>query len=119
MTKMAKVIISGEAKVSESRKSLTVWEDFIVEYADGNKFERKRKWQVWFNGLTDINSGDWVEIKGELGTKLETYEKDGETKTAVGHSINDPQVLQVKTKEQPSTASVDLDDLAKYGNAPF
>jgi hypothetical protein len=116
---MALVIIQGEAKVSESRRSLTVWEDFIVEYADGNKFERKRKWQVWFNGLTDVNSGDWVEIKGELGTKLETYDKDGETKSAVGHSINDPIVLQVKPKSLPKEAAVDLDDLAKYGNAPF
>ena len=114
---MALVIIQGEAKVSESRRSLTVWEDFIVEYADGNKLERKRKWQVWFNGLTDINTGDWVEIKGELGTKLETYEKDGETKNAVGHSINDPQVLQVKAKSEPKPR--DLDDEAKYGNAPF
>jgi hypothetical protein len=114
---MALVIIQGEAKVSESRKSLTVWEDFIVEYADGNKFERKRKWQVWFNGLTDINTGDWVEIKGELGTKLETYEKDGETKSAVGHSINDPQVLQVKAKAEQKPR--DLDDEAKYGGMPF
>lgn len=114
---MALVIIQGEAKVSESRRSLTVWEDFVVEYADGNKFERKRKWQVWFNGLTDINTGDWVEIKGELGTKLETYEKDGETKSAVGHSINDPQVLQVKPKTVEKVR--DLDDEAKYGNAPF
>jgi len=117
---MATVIISGEAKVSESRKSLTVWEEFIVEYKDGNKFERKRKWQVWFNGFIDsIESGDWVEIKGELGTKLETYEKDGETKTAVGHAINDPQILQVKPKTQPKDKAVDADDLAKYGNAPF
>jgi hypothetical protein len=116
---MAVVIISGEAKVSESRRSLTIWEDFVVEYKDGNKFERKRKWQVWFNGVTDINTGDWVEVKGELGTKLEAYEKDGETKSAVGHSINDPQVLQVKAKQEPKQAAVDPDDLAKYGNAPF
>jgi hypothetical protein len=116
---MAVVIISGEAKVSESRRSLTIWEDFVVEYKDGNKFERKRKWQVWFNGVTDINTGDWVELKGELGTKLEAYEKDGETKSAVGHSINDPQILKVKAKQEPKSAAVDLDDLAKYGNAPF
>ena len=90
-----------------------------MEYKDGNKFERKRKWQVWFNGLTDINTGDWVELKGELGTKLEAYEKDGEAKSAVGHSINDPQVLQVKPKSVAKEAAVDLDDLAKYGNAPF
>jgi len=114
---MALVIISGEAKVSESRKSLTVWEDFVVEYADGNKFERKRKWQVWFNGLTDINTGDWVEIRGELGTKLETYEKDGETKSAVGHSINDPEVLRVRAKAEQKPR--DLDDEAKYGGMPF
>jgi hypothetical protein len=115
---MAVVIISGEAKVSESRKSLTIWEDFVVEYADGNKFERKRKWQVWFSqAIQGIESGDWVEIKGELGTKLETYEKDGETKSAVGHSINEPTLLQVKQKahEKPR----DLDDEAKYGNMPF
>jgi hypothetical protein len=116
---MAKVTISGDAKVSDSRTSVTIWEDFIVEYKDGNKFERKRKWTVWFNQAQQtIETGDWVEISGELGTKLETYEKDGETKTAVAHSINDPHVIQVKSKE-PVTKVRDLDDEAKYGGMPF
>jgi hypothetical protein len=116
---MAAVIVSGEAKVSESRKSLTIWEDFIVEYKDGNKFERKRKWTVWFNqAIQSIETGDWVEIKGELSTKLEAYEKDGETKSAVGHTINNPLILQHKQKQAaPDTKIRDLDDEAKY--APF
>jgi hypothetical protein len=115
---MAKVTISGEAKISDSGTAVTIWEDFIVEYKDGNKFERKRKWVIWFNSqVTAFETGDWVEVSGELGTKLETYDKDGETKSAVGHSINEPRVLQVKPKT--ATKTVDLDDLAKYGNAPF
>ena len=118
---MAKVIISGEAKVSESRKSLTIWEDYIAEYADGNKYERKRMWTVWFQQpIQTIETGDWVELKGELSTKLETYEKDGEEKTAVGHTINHPVILQHKAKEAPVEAKPrDLDDEAKYGGMPF
>lgn len=116
---MAQVIINGEAKVSESRTSVTIWEDFVVEYKDGNKFERKRKWTVWFNSQVSFETGDWVEIKGELSTKIETYEKDGETKSAVGHTINNPTMLQVKQKDGSSSKPADLDDLAKYGNAPF
>lgn len=117
---MAVVIINGEAKVSESRKTVTIWEDFIVEYKDGNKFERKRKWTVWFDQQTPIENGDWVELKGELTTKLETYEKDGETKTAVGHTINEPVILQHKPKiDTPAPKVRDLDDEAKYGGMPF
>ena len=119
MTKMARVFISGDAKVSDSRTSAIIWEDFIVEYKDGNKFERKRKWTIWFNSpISAFDSGDWVELSGELGTKLETYEKDGETKTAVSHAINNPEVIQVKLKEVPKVAKPrDPDDEAKY--APF
>jgi hypothetical protein len=117
---MASVIINGEVKVSESRKSVTLWEDFIVEYKDGNKFERKRKWTIWFDQQTSLETGDWVEIKGELSTKVETYEKDGETKTAVGHTINNPALLQLKpNSDAPATKPRDLDDEAKYGTAPF
>ncbi len=117
---MAQVIINGEAKVSDSRTSVTIWEEFVVEYKDGNKFERKRKWQVWFNAPVSFETGDWVEIKGDLSTKLETYEKDGETKTAVGHTINNPLIISLKQKNGFADAPrEDLDDLAKYGNAPF
>jgi hypothetical protein len=119
MTKMATVQIHGDAKVSESRRAVTLWEAFTVTYKDGNTFERKRKWTIWFASEVSFNDGDWIEVKGELGTKPGSYEKDGETIHTVEHSINEPKLLQVKAKTQAQTSAVDLDDLAKYGNAPF
>jgi hypothetical protein len=118
MTKMATVQIHGDAKVSESKRSVSIWEHFTVTYKDGNTFERKRKWTVWFPNEVSFEDGDWIEVKGELGTKTGTYEKNGETLHTVEHSINEPTIVQVKPKS-PAKEAVDLDDLAKYGNAPF
>lgn len=115
---MAAVTISGDVKVSESRKVLTIWEQYTAEYiVQGvpKVREAKRKWTVWFAVPGDINDGDWVEVKGELGTKIGSYEKDGETKQAVEHSINAPVILQHKVKDKPLAR--DADDEAKY--APF
>lgn len=116
---MATVQVHGTAKVSESKRTVSIWEEFTVTYKDGNSFERKRKWTVWFNNEVSFNTGDWIEVKGELSTKTGSYEKDGETVQTVEHSINEPKLLQVSAKTQEKVPTVDLDDLAKYGNAPF
>jgi hypothetical protein len=39
------------------------------------------------------------EVSGDLGTKMGTYEKNGETKTVVEHSINNPQLITHKADE--------------------
>lgn len=107
---MAAVTISGDVKVSESRKVLTIWEQYTAEYlVQGvpKVREAKRKWTVWFNVPGTINDGDWVELRGELGTKIGSYEKDGETKQAVEHSINAPTIIAHKAKEQPLVRDVD------------
>jgi hypothetical protein len=116
---MATVQIHGTAKVSESKRTVTIWEEFTVTYKDGNTFERKRKWSIWFPNEVSFNDGDWIEVKGELGTKTGSYEKDGETIHTVEHSINEPKLLQVSAKTQAKEPTVDVDDLAKYGSAPF
>jgi hypothetical protein len=118
--KMASVTIHGDVKLNESRRGVTIWEHFTQTYKDGVTYERKRKWVVWFENPVSFNDGDWIELKGELTTKVSSYEKDGETKFAVDHSINNPLIIKIQTKQEEPAAKVrDLDDEAKYGNAPF
>lgn len=116
---MAAVKISGDVKVAESRKCLTIWEtytsEYVVEGVPVVNTEAKRKWTVWFAVPGNINDGDWVELSGDLSTRIGSYEKDGQTKQAVEHSINAPNIIQHKPKAQPLAR--DADDEAKY--APF
>lgn len=119
---MATVQINGEVKVSESKKVVTIWEEYLASYfQDGSQKTRpaKRKWTIWFNTPIAIENGDFLEVRGELSTRMGTYEKDGEIKNAVEHSINNPEIVQLKQIPQDKPKNVDLDDLAKYGHAPF
>lgn len=118
---MATTRVNGDVKVSESGKALTLWETYTYEYLENGVpklREAKRKWTIWFTKPVEgILSGDWVEIEGQLGTKVGAWEKDGETKSVVDHIINAPSILAHKAVAQ--SKPVDLDDAAKYGNAPF
>jgi hypothetical protein len=116
---MATVIVSGDVKVSESRKQVILWETYDYSYKAEHGFvkkEAKRKWVIWFEGSHAIESGDWVEIEGSFSSRIGSWEKDGETKSVVDHVINEPVIRvhnpAIKTK-------IDLDDQAKYGNMPF
>lgn len=86
---MAKVVITGNVSNLSDNGRFTLWEKFDV-----NGKQVFRKWTVWFSrpvGLADL---DWVEVEGTLGTKVGSYEKNGETKAVVEHSLNDPRLVQ-------------------------
>ena len=117
---MAKVIVSGDVKVSESRKQVILWETYDYTYNNQGQFvtkEAKRKWVIWFEGSHPIQSGDWVEIEGSFSSKIGSWEKDGETKSVVDHVINEP-VIRSHNPSHKNAATVDQDDQAKYG-LPF
>lgn len=129
---MASVTIHGEVKLNESKTKATLWEITSVTYADGNTYERKTPWTVWFNAPVSFESGDWIEVKGQLSTAIKKTKnedgtftigtwtaKDGTIFQTIEHVINEPALLQVRPATAPKQASVDADDLAKYGNAPF
>ncbi len=56
---------------------------------------------------------DWVEIHGELSTKVGEYtNKAGEKKVVVEHHVQAAQLVQVKTKAQQEAHS------AKFADTP-
>ena len=129
---MASVTIHGEVKLSESRTKVLLWEISSVTYADGNTYERKTPWTIWFSAPVSFETGDWIEVKGQLSTSIKKTKneddtitigtwtaKDGTIFQTIEHTINDPMILQLRPATTPKEAAVDLDDLGKYGNAPF
>jgi hypothetical protein len=129
---MAIVIIHGEVKLNDSKTKASIWEVVPVTYADGNTYERKTLWDIWFSAPVSFETGDWIEVKGQLSTGIKKTKnedgsvtigtwtsKDGAIFQKIEHIINEPTLLQVKAKAAPKEAALDLDDLAKYGNAPF
>ena len=116
---MAKVTVSGDVKVSESGKQITLWESYDYTFKSESGYvtrEGKRKWVIWFEFENPLRTGDWAEIEGTFSSKVGSWEKDGESKAVVDHVINEPVIRAHKPSEK--AREVDQDDLAKYG-APF
>lgn len=111
---MAKVIITGNVSNVSDKGRFTVWEKFHV-----NGKDVFRKWTVWFNTPTGVNDLDWVEIEGQLGSKIGSYEKDGETKTVVDHSINEPRLVQHHVSENGKFGSLGKAEPIDESDAPF
>jgi len=112
---MAIVIISGNVSNVSDGGRFTVWEEFEVQ---GKRVFRK--WTVWNNQPGIVADHDWVELKGTLGSKVGSYEKDGETRAVVDHSLNEPRII----RHVPSTTSRfgsdgKADAPADDVNAPF
>jgi hypothetical protein len=114
---MAIVRITGIVKTTSKDYLANIWEEYIIEMK-GTQKEFKRKWTIWFEYPHGLLDGDRVTIEGELGTKsVEWQTPEGQTKNLVDHVINSPKLLE-RFEKKPERV-VDLDDLAKYGNAPF
>ena len=79
-------------------KRVSVWESFDV---NGKTFSRL--WTAWFSESQSMNlqEEDWVELHGELSTKIGEYtNKAGEKKQVVEHHLQNAGLIQVKTKAQ-------------------
>lgn len=88
---MAKVNISGTVAGVHKERIVSLWETFDVQGRVAY-----RKWTIWFDQSPDLEKDDWIEVTGDLGSKIGTYEKEGEVKTVVEHSVNSPSLVQVK-----------------------
>lgn len=108
---MAIVTVSGHAKIMGQReleytpKAFKLWEKAIFEKRDGTTYEKNILWLCWFDAPQDLklNSVDgetWVEVRGQIATKLGEYTKaDGETIQVVDHHLNHCEIIQ---KKEPS-----------------
>jgi hypothetical protein len=120
---MAKVTVAGEvAAVSETKTGkpvISMWEQF----QDSQDMQRNRRWTLWvpMTGFESIFKGDWIEIEGDLSTKVGSWtDKDGNEKQTIDHNINFVKLIQHKPIVTPEAErTMDDDDLRKYGNAPF
>ncbi len=93
---MAIVKVSGIVSNVAKERVIHLWETFDV-----NGRTVYRKWTIWAEVPWGVAKDDFLEVEGDLGTKIGSYEKDGETKTVVEHSLNSPRLITHKpTTEQ-------------------
>jgi hypothetical protein len=111
---MALITISGTVFAVGNEKTLNVWE---IKKADNRDIFIK--WTIWADQPWGVVKGDWVEVCGELGTKVGEYNG----KAVVEHSLWQPTLVQHKpnTDTLITPATIDEDDRRKYGSdmAPF
>lgn len=120
---MAKITVAGEvASVAETKTGkpvISMWETF----QDSQDMQRNRRWTLWvpMTGFENIVKGDWIEIEGDLSTKVGSWtDKDGNEKQTIDHNVNFVKLIQHKPIVPMETPrDIDEDDLRKYGNAPF
>lgn len=92
-------------------KRVSVWESFDV---NGKTFSRL--WTAWFSGDQSgyVQEEDWVEIHGELSTKIGEYtNKQGEKKQVVEHHLQNARLIQAKSKHEQA------EHAAKFEDSPF
>lgn len=67
------------------------------------------KWTIW--GDLPVREGDRASVKGWLAISKDTYEKDGETKTAIRRAVNKPELAAHEPAQQSAPAE-------PWGNPP-
>jgi hypothetical protein len=95
---MAKVTLNGIVSSVAKERIVNLWETFDV-----NGKQVFRKWTIWAEMPWGVEKGDWVEVEGELSSKIGSYERNGETKETVEHSLNSPRLLQHKPDTEMRT----------------
>jgi hypothetical protein len=115
---MNTITISGDVNlIGWEGKRLSVWENYDVP---GHTRSFSRLWTAWFDmsQVEHLQEQDWVEISGELSTKIGKYTpKDGGLeKDVVEHHIQNARLVQVRTKTQQQSHAANVGD---FDNAPF
>jgi len=118
---MPQIKINGDVNlIGWEGKRISVWEKF--ETQDGRTFSRL--WNCWFDisQADRLQEQDWVEISGELSTKIGTYTPKGATeeKTVVEHHVQNAVLVSVVTKaaQEGNAAHYDSGSLS-LEDAPF
>jgi hypothetical protein len=115
---MPQITIAGDVNlIGWEGKRLSVWENYEVP---GQPKSFSRLWTAWFDmsQVEHLQEQDWVEITGELSTKIGKYTPKDQTveKTVVEHHIQNARLVQVKTKTQQQSHAASVGD---FDNAPF
>jgi hypothetical protein len=96
---MAFIKIEGIVDKPLGDKGFIVLE--TIRLNDGRTFDKK--WKVWAIPLPEYSS--FVEVTGELSTKINEYEIGGETKRSIDLNVNNP---VIKVLRGPEIASPDV-----------
>ena len=115
---MPQITITGDVNlIGWEGKRLSVWENYDVP---GQPKPFSRLWTAWFDmsQVEHLQEQDWVEITGELSTKIGQYTPKDSTieKTVVEHHIQNARLVQVKTKSQQASNAASV---GGFENAPF
>ena len=112
---MAKIIVAGTiGKVSE-KGNATLWEDITT--STGVKFSKP--WFIMFGKPGLVAEQDWLEIEGDLGTKIDFVFKDKNGNPTIQNNVWQPTIIKhVPGTPKQAEPSIDEDDIRKYG-APF
>ena len=115
---MPQITITGDVNLLFwEGKAISIWENYDVP---GFPKPFSRLWTCWFDmsQAEHLQEQDWVEITGELSTKIGTYTPKDSTieKTVVEHHIQNARLVQVKTKAQQASNAASV---GSFENAPF
>jgi len=115
---MPQITITGDVNlIGWEGKRLSVWENYEVP---GQPKPFSRLWTAWFDmsQVEHLQEQDWVEITGELSTKIGKYTPKDSTveKTVVEHHVQNARLVQVKTKTQQASNAASV---GGFENAPF
>lgn len=81
------------------------WETYEV-----NGTDRHRLWTAWADSAQAYNQGDIIEVTGDLGTKVGTFNKPGEeTRSVVEHSLNNVTIV-LKKAADPKEATKPVEE---------
>lgn len=69
-----------------------------IRLIDGRSFDKK--WKVW--AIPAPEQSSFIEVTGELSTKINEYEIGGETKRSIDLNINNPVIKILRGPETPS-----------------
>ena len=91
-------------------KRVSFWENV---HANGKDYSRL--WTAWFASAQEVQEQDFVEISGELSTKIGEYtNKQGEKKTVVEHHLQNAVIAQHRTKAEAEATAAAFSEEAPF-----
>lgn len=107
---MALITIGGEVNsIGWEGRRISIWENV---HANGKDYSRL--WTAWFPASVadQVQELDWVEVSGELSTKIGEYKnKQGEQKVVVEHHLQNAQIKLVRTKQQQQASADSFEEM--------
>jgi hypothetical protein len=115
---VARTFIWVDPETGRQFQVVTAWEKYVNHKAE----VKTRKWTLWIDGtILELGEGDTLDATGELGTKVDTWTKDGVERPVVSHSLHSPSITNHDTSKRRGgdLLGVDQDDVRKYGHPTY